>query len=157
VVPPLVPGGDPLLITTVVGFGWETVWSAKFGVEYRFRKADVMSFRGGLNVARAAANGAWSQYFTPPPGISVTPTMGFGFYWDDRNDPNLKDKYQLDIGTLFSYSGTKIGNEYIGTTQQVPGGEDEILCSSDQVVRTGCPGRIGVFTYWASVAFTLQY
>jgi hypothetical protein len=157
VVPPLVPGGEPLLITTVVGFGWETVWSAKFGVEYRFRKADVMSFRGGLNVARAAANGAWSQYFTPPPGISVTPTMGFGFYWDDRNDPNLKDKYQLDIGTLFSYSGTKIGNEYIGTTQQVPGGEDEILCSSDQVVRTGCPGRIGVFTYWASVAFTLQY
>jgi hypothetical protein len=159
------PSGGTLPVTTVVGFGWKTVWSAKFGVEYRFRKADMMSFRGGLNVAKAAADAAWSQYFTPPPGISVTPTMGFGFYWDDRNDPNVKDKYQLDIGTLFSYSGTRIGDDYIGREQEIPGApplpngdpDTEILCSSAQVVRTGCPGRIGVFTYWASVAFTLQY
>jgi long-subunit fatty acid transport protein len=157
--------GNTLDVTTVVGFGWETVWSAKFGVEYRFKKADVMSFRGGINFAKAAASEPWAQYFTPPPGISVTPTMGFGFYWDDRNDPNIKDKYQLDIGTLFSYSGTKIGNDYIGTAQEIPGApplpngnpDTEIVCSSDQVVRTGCPGRIGVFTYWASLAFTLQY
>ena len=152
------PNGNPLEVTTVVGFGWKTVWSAKFGVEYRFRKADVMSFRGGLNVAEAAATEAWAQYFTPPPGVSVTGMMGFGFYWDDRNDSSKKDKYQLDIGTLISYSGTTIGNEYIGTSEQVPGGtESEILCSSDQVVRTGCPGQIGVFTYWASLSFTLQY
>lgn len=158
VVPPLVEGGEPLNVTTVVGFGWETVWSAKFGVEYRFRKADLLSFRGGLNVARAAATEPWAQYFTPPPGISATFMAGLGFYWDDRNDPSIKDKYQLDIGTLFGYSGTKIGDEYINTTQRIPGSTgEETLCSSDQVVRTGCPGRIGVFTYWASVAFTLQY
>jgi hypothetical protein len=157
-VPPLVPGGQPLDVTTVVGFGWKTVWSAKFGVEYRFRKADMMSFRGGLNIAEAASTDAWAQYFTPPPGVSATTMLGLGFYWNDRNDPNLKDKYQLDIGGLFGYSGTKIGNEYIGTEHQIPGTTDtEILCSSNQVVRTGCPGRIGVFTYWASVAFTLQY
>ena len=150
----------------VVGFGWETVWSAKYGVEYRFRKADIMSFRGGLNIAQAASTEPWAQYFTPPPGVSVTGMFGFGFYWDDRNNPNIKDKYQLDIGTLISYSGTKIGNEWIGTEQQVPGADPdpvtgqiptEILCSSNQVVRTGCPGRIGVFTYWASLSFTLQY
>ena len=147
-----------LEIETVVGFGWKTVWSAKFGVEYRFKKLDLMSFRGGLNVAEAAATEPWAQYFTPPPGVSVTGMFGFGFYWNDRNDPNIKDKYLLDIGTLFSYSGTNIGNEHIGTTQMVPGGTDsEVLCSDDQVVRTGCPGRIGVFTYWASVSFTLQY
>jgi hypothetical protein len=158
------PGGG-LDLTTVVGFGWETVWSAKYGVEYRFRKADFMSWRGGLNVARSAATEAWAQYFTPPPGISVTGMTGLGFYWADRNNPNVRDKYMLDIGTLISYSGTKIGEEYIGTSQQVPGaspdanGEipSEILCSRDQVVRTGCPGRIGVWTWWASASFTLQY
>jgi hypothetical protein len=163
-----VVASDPnsgLTFPTTVGFGWETVWSAKFGVEYRFRKADVMSFRGGMNVAKSAATEAWAQYFTPPPGVSVTGMAGFGFYWDDRNNPNIKDKYQLDIGTLFAYSGTNIGNEYIGTEQPVPGAppladgsvDTEILCSSDQVVRTGCPGKIGVFTYWASLSFTLQY
>lgn len=158
-----VVAGD--LLTTVVGFGWETVWSAKYGVEYRFRKADFMSWRGGLNVARSAATEAWAQYFTPPPGISVTGMTGFGFYWNDRNNSEVKDKYMLDIGTLISYSGTNIGDEYIGTQQQVPGaGPDvtgeipsEILCSADQVVRTGCPGKIGVWTWWASVSFTLQY
>jgi hypothetical protein len=151
--------GDSALFTTVVGFGWETVWSAKYGVEYRFRKADAVSWRGGLNVARSAATEAWAQYFTPPPGISVTGMTGFGFYWNDRNNDEVKDKYMLDIGTLIAYSGTTIGNEYIGTEQQVPGGGDasEILCSGDQVVRTGCPGRIGVWTFWASASFTLQY
>lgn len=157
-----VTASDPdsgLNVETVVGFGWKTVWSAKFGVEYRFRKTDLVSFRGGLNVAEAAATEPWAQYFTPPPGISVTGMMGFGFYWDDRNNPEIKDKYMLDIGTLFAYSGTNIGNDYIGTEREVPGsgGDTEILCSSDQVVRTGCPGRIGVFTYWASLSFTLQY
>jgi hypothetical protein len=148
-----------LQFNQVIGFGWETVWSAKFGVEYRFRKADVVSFRGGLNIAKAASTEAWAQYFTPPPGVSLTGMAGLGFYWDDRNDPSIKDKYQLDIGTLFGYSGTNIGNQYIGTEQVVPGTTDttEILCSSDQVVRTGCPGQIGVFTYWASLSFTLQY
>ncbi len=150
--------GSALQIETVVGFGWKTVWSAKFGVEYRFRKLDLMSFRGGLNVAEAAATEPWAQYFTPPPGVSVTGMFGFGFYWNDRNDPTIKDKYLLDIGTLISYSGTKIGDDHIGTELAVPGGTDsEILCSDDQVVRTGCPGQIGVFTYWASVSFTLQY
>lgn len=163
------PGGG-LDLTTVVGFGWETVWSAKYGVEYRFRKADFMSWRGGLNVARSAATEEWAQYFTPPPGISVTGMTGLGFYWNDRNNPEVRDKYMLDIGTLISYSGTNIGSEYIGTSQEIPGGggSSEILCSgtgrdvngefvNGQVVRTGCPGKIGVWTWWASVSFTLQY
>jgi long-subunit fatty acid transport protein len=143
--------------TTVVGFGWKNVWSAKFGVEYRFKK-DVLSFRGGMNVADSAATEPWAQYFTPPPGVSVTGMLGLGFYWDDRNNKNVKDKYLLDIGTLIAYSGTKIGDQYFGTEATVPGtNETEILCSRDQVVRTGCAGQIGVFTYWASVSFTLQY
>jgi long-subunit fatty acid transport protein len=149
------PGAAPF--TTVVGFGWENVWSAKFGVEYRFKK-DLLSFRAGTNIARSAAVAEWAQYFTPPPGISATVMAGLGFYWDDRNNPELKDKYMLDIGTLFAYSGTKVDNSYIGTEATIPGTNDtQTLCSRDQVVRTGCPGQIGVFTYWASVSFTLQY
>ena len=151
------PAAGAAPFTTVVGFGWKNVWSAKFGVEYRFKK-DLRSFRGGLNVAESAAPAQWAQYFTPPPGVSVTGMAGLGFYWDDRNNKEIKDKYMLDIGTLFAYSGTKIGNEYIGTEATVPGTDtQETLCSRDQVVRTGCPGQIGVFTYWASVSFTLQY
>lgn len=151
-----IPGADPFV--TVVGFGWENVWSAKFGAEYRFRKKDLLAIRGGINFAVAAAVEQWSQYFTPPPGFSVTPTLGLGFYWDDRNNPDIKDKYMLDIGTLFSYSGTKIGDDHIGQEATIPGTDTtEILCSRDQVVRTGCPGQMGVFTYWASASFTLQY
>ena len=149
------PGAAPLV--TVVGFGWENVWSAKFGVEYRFKK-DLLSFRAGTNIARSAAVEQWAQYFTPPPGISATLMAGLGFYWDDRNYSEVKDQYMLDIGTLFAYSGTKVGDEYIGTEATVPGTNNtQTLCSADQVVRTGCPGQIGVFTYWASVSFTLQY
>jgi hypothetical protein len=66
----------------------------------------------------------------------------------------------LDIGTLFAYAGGRIGDEYIDTDAHVPGGgpmDVVTLCSSDQVVRTGCPGDYSVLTYWASVSFTLQY
>jgi hypothetical protein len=66
----------------------------------------------------------------------------------------------LDIGTVFAYSGSRIGDEYIGTDAQVPGkGPTDVvtLCSRDQVVRTGCPGQYQVFSYWASASFTLQY
>jgi hypothetical protein len=64
----------------------------------------------------------------------------------------------LDIGTAFAFTTGTIGNEYIGTTAQIPGTDtDVILCSDDQVVRTGCPGDYKVFTYWASLSFTLQY
>ena len=45
----------------------------------------------------------------------------------------------------------------VGSNGHVPGGETQIVCSSDQVVRTGCQGDYRVFTYWASLSFTLQY
>lgn len=153
------PTGTLNPFTTVVPFGWKNVWSAKFGVEYRFKK-DLLAFRGGLNVAESAATAEWAQYFTPPPGVSASFMAGLGFYWNDRNDPSVKDKYMLDIGTLFAYSGTRIGDEYMGTSAHVPGGApDDVveLCSRDQVVRTGCRGQYGVFTYWTSASFTLQY
>ena len=83
---------------------------------------------------------------------------GLGFYWDDRNDPSIKDKYKLDIGGLFGFTNDTIGNEYIGTEQTIPGTSDTVrVCTDEQVVRTGCPGEYRVFTYWASVTFTLQY
>ena len=150
------PGADP--IVTVVGFGWKNIWSAKFGVEYRFKK-DFLSFRAGTNVADSAATEAWAQYFTPPPGISVTGMAGLGFYWNDRNDPSIKDKYRLDLAGLFSITGKTFGNEYIeAPPQQIPGtDETQRLCSDEQVTRTGCPGNYRVMSFWASMSFTLQY
>ncbi len=141
----------------VVPFGWENTWSAKVGFEYRFTK-DVLALRLGANIAKSATSGEFAQYFTPPPGLSGNVAGGLGFYWDDRNDPSIKDRYMLDIGTAFAFTTGTIGNEYIGTTAQIPGTDtDVILCSDDQVVRTGCPGKYKVFTYWASLSFTLQY
>jgi hypothetical protein len=82
-----------------------------------------------------------------------------GFYWDDRNDKSIKDKYRLDLAGAFGGSFGNIGNEYIGTEVEVPGsgGQTELICSDQQVVRTGCPGQYRALTYWASFSFTLQY
>lgn len=149
------PGIEPI----VVPFGWKNVWSLKVGVEYRFIK-DLLAIRGGANFANAATSGEWAQYFTPPPAPFNASTVmaGLGFYWDDRNDPDIKDKYQLDIGGLFAWSGQTVGSQYIGTQGTIPGTEETVaVCSSDQVVRTGCPGQYRVFSYWASVSFSIQY
>ena len=146
-----------VLSTAVVGFGWKNTWSAKFGFEYRFTK-DLLALRLGGNIASSATSGEWAQYFTPPPGLSGNLTGGLGFYWDDRNDSSIKDKYRLDIATAFAFTTGDITDEYIGQTVTVPGTDmTEVLCSDQQVVRTGCPGNYKVLTYWASVSFTLQY
>jgi len=150
--------------TIVVPFGWENAWSVKVGFEYRFNK-DLLALRLGANVAKGATTAQWAQYFTPPPAPAglQTVTAGLGFYWDDRNDPSIKDKYMLDLGGLFAFTKENIGNEYIGQQALVPGGDPDNpldnprVCSQDQVIRTGCPGEYRVFSYWATVSFTLQY
>jgi hypothetical protein len=151
-----IPGGTEL--TTVVGFGWENAWGFKLGFEYRFNK-DLLALRLGFNAAKSATSGPFTQYFTPPPGFSPYGSVGLGFYWDDRNDKSIKDKYRLDLAGAFGGSFGNIGNEYIGQEVEVPGsgGQIEIACSDDQVVRTGCPGQYRALTYWASFSFTLQY
>lgn len=153
------PAGVLPETTIVVPFGWRNVWSLKFGVEYRFTK-DVLALRFGANVAQGATTPEFAQYFTPPPapGNLASVMAGLGFYWDDRNDSSIKDKYKLDIGGLFGFTNDTIGNEYIGTEQTIPGTSDTVrVCTDEQVVRTGCPGQYRVLTYWASVTFTLQY
>jgi hypothetical protein len=144
--------------TTVVGFDWENAWGVKLGFEYRFMK-DLLALRLGFNAAKSATSGPFTQYFTPPPGFSPFGSAGLGFYWDDRNDKSIKDKYRLDLAGAFGGSFGTIGNEYIGQEVEVPGGggDTELICSDQQVVRTGCPGEYRALTYWASVSFTLQY
>jgi len=147
-----------VLQTTVVGFDWENAWGVKLGFEYRFTK-DLLALRLGFNAAKSATSGPFTQYFTPPPGFSPSVNVGLGFYWDDRNDSSIKDKYRLDLAGAFAGSFGTIGNEYIGQEVEVPGGggDTELICSDEQVVRTGCPGQYRALTYWASVSFTLQY
>ncbi len=148
-----------VLSEVVVPFGWRNVWSLKLGTEYRFTN-DLLALRFGANVARGATTAAFAQYFTPPPAPANVASLmaGLGFYWDDGNDPSIKDKYKLDIGGLFAFTNDNIGNEFIGTEQTIPGTSDTVrVCSDEQVVRTGCPGQYRVFSYWASVTFTLQY
>ena len=88
-------GLDPI----VVPFGWQNSWSLKIGFEYRFKK-DFIALRLGTNIANSATTGEFAQYFTPPPTAFnfSTGSAGLGFYWNDRNDPSIKDKYQLDLG-----------------------------------------------------------
>jgi len=158
------PNGLLPTTTIVVPFGWRNVWSLKLGFEYRFMK-DLLALRLGANVAQGATTAAFAQYFTPPPapGNLASVMGGLGFYWDDRNDPSIKDKYRLDLGGLFAFTNDTLGNEYIGTEQLIPGQDPNDpnsfvkVCSDEQVVRTGCPGQYRVFSYWASVTFTLQY
>jgi hypothetical protein len=153
------PSGTFPTTVLVVPFGWQNTWSGRIGFEYRFTK-DVLALRLGAQVSNSATTGAFAQYFTPPPTpfMISTGTAGLGFYWNDRNDPSIKDKYRLDLGSLFSFTGETFGNEYINTEATIPGTSDTvILCSDDQVVRTGCPGEYRVMTFWISASFTLQY
>jgi len=150
-------GLDPI----VVPFGWQNSYSLKIGFEYRFKK-EFIALRLGTNIANSATTGEFAQYFTPPPTAFnfSTGSAGLGFYWNDRNDPSIKDKYQLDLAGLFSSTGKTFGNEYIDRTNPTPiPGTDQstLLCSDTQVVRTGCPGKYRVRSYWAAVSFTLQY
>jgi hypothetical protein len=149
-----------VLSTIVIPFGWQNSWSVKAGMEYRF--IDLFALRAGFNIAEGATTQAWAQYFTPPPGLSGNITLGFGFYWDDRNNPEVKDKYMLDLAGAFAFTTGTLDNRYDGETLQIPGTDPNDpnnfveICSRDQVVRTGCPGKYSVYTYWASFSFTLQ-
>jgi len=140
----------------VVPFGWRNAWSVKAAAEYRF-PVDLLAIRGGANFARSATTGQWAQYFTPPPGFSGFISAGLGFYWDDK-DTGEKDKFMLDLAGAFSFSVGSVGDEFIGTEGTIPGTDDTLtVCSADQVVRTGCPGDLGVYSYFLSLGFTLQY
>jgi long-subunit fatty acid transport protein len=146
----------PLELTIVVPFGWRNAWSTKVAAEYRF-PIELLAIRGGANFARSATTGKWAQYFTPPPGYSGYISAGLGFYFDDRTGTQ-KDKYMLDLAGAFSFSVGSLGNEYIGTEATIPGTDDQVtLCSVNQTVRTGCPGDLGVYTYFISLGFTAQY
>ncbi|UCF47916.1 MAG: outer membrane protein transport protein [Myxococcales bacterium] len=153
------PDDGSVVSTIVVPFGWQNTWSLKIGFEYRFNK-EFLALRLGTNIANGATTGEFAQYFTPPPTnfMFSTYSAGLGFYWNDRNNPSIKDKYRLDLAGLFSITGKTFGNEYIGTEQTIPGTTDTVpVCTDEQVVRTGCPGRYQVMSFWASVSFTLQY
>ena len=153
-----------VISTIVVPFGWQNVWSVKLGFEYRFTK-DLLALRLGWNIAEGATTPEWGQYFTPPPAppSPATITAGLGFYWDDRHNPDIKDKYRLDIAGLFAVTKQIVGDDLIGTSELIPGTDPSNpdnfveLCSNEQVVRTGCPGEYRVLTFWATVSFTLQY
>ena len=155
----VVVSGSPLpLDPIVVPFGWKNAWSVKVGVEYRF-PINLVAYRGGVNFAQSATSGEWAQYFTPPPGFSGFLSSGLGFYWDDATGEQ-KDKYMFDLAGAFAFSAGSIGDEYIGNQGTIPGTEPEqqkTLCSAEQTVRTGCPGDLGVFTYFITVGFTVQY
>jgi long-subunit fatty acid transport protein len=149
------PGGVIGPVTTVVPFGWKNTWSVKLAAEHRF--VDLFAIRGGANIAQSATTANWAQYFTPPPGLSGNLSLGFGFYWNDRNNPAIKDKYMLDLASAFAFTTGTLG-EPPTEPQQIPGTDNLVtICSNEQVVRTGCAGDYKVLTYWASLSFTLQY
>jgi long-subunit fatty acid transport protein len=152
------PNGNVPDFSIVVPFGWKTAWSVKLGAEYRLNP--LFAVRGGAAVSESATTEAWAQNFTPPAGLSGYLSAGFGFYWDDRNNPDIKDKYMLDLAGSFAFSGGSISDEFVANNSPatVPGTSEMVdLCSRDQVVRTGCPGDYRVLTYWFSLGFTIQY
>jgi hypothetical protein len=87
-------------------------------------------------------------------------STGLGFYWDDRNNSDIKDKYMLDLAGAFTFGGGNISDELAANNSPalVPGTDEMVdLCSRDQVVRTGCAGDYRVLTYWFSLGFSIQY
>ena len=127
-------GLDPI----VVPFGWQNSWSLKIGFEYRFKK-EFIALRLGTNIANSATTGEFAQYFTPPPTAFnfSTGSAGLGFYWNDRNDPSIKDKYRLDLAGLFSSTGKTFDNEYIDRTEPTDSGSKSVDIAL--LRRAGCP------------------
>ncbi len=139
-----VPGLGP--IDAVAPFNWKNIWSLKIGAEYEVSK--LVAVRVGFNAAVSNIRKAYAQYFTPPPGFSPALSAGAGFRWD---------KIELDLATLFSFQNTNIGPEVSAPGQTIPvGGQDVQVCSSQQVVRTGCEGNYRTRSYWASVTLTYK-
>lgn len=152
------PNGVLPSFSIVVPFGWKTAWSVKLGAEYRIKP--LVAVRGGAAIAESATTEAWAQNFTPPAGLNGYLSGGFGFYWNDRNNPEVKDKYMLDLAGSFAFGGGNISDELAQNNSPavVPGTDDSVnLCSRDQTVRTGCAGDYRVLTYWFSIGFNIQY
>ena len=152
------PDGNVPDFAIVVPFGWKTSWSVKVGAEYRINP--LLAVRGGAAIAESATTEEWAQYFTPPAGLNGYLSTGLGFYWKDRNNPDVKDKYMLDLAGSFAFGGGNISDELATNASPalVPGTDQIVdLCSRDQVVRTGCAGDYRVLTYWFSFAVSIQY
>lgn len=143
-----------LEVTSIAPFGWRNVWSLRPGVEYRFRNP-LLAWRGGLNFTVNATNPQWANFRSAPWGFGVSGMTGLGFYWDGKR---AEDQFRLDLGLVLSGRRARNGNEYIDRPGVVPGAnETVVVCSENQVLQTGCPGRWGTTSFLASLGFTLQY
>ncbi|MEZ4287623.1 MAG: outer membrane protein transport protein [Polyangiales bacterium] len=130
----------------VAPFNWRNVWSVKLGGEYRF--SELFALRAGGNIAVSNIREAYAQYFTPPPGFSPAVTAGFGFHWDHVD---------LDFATLISWSSSTIDPSVSAPGQTITAGDRQVqVCSSEQVVRTGCAGKYKTNSYWASINLTYR-
>ncbi len=152
------PNGVVPDFSIVVPFGWKTAWSVKLGAEYRINP--LLAVRGGAAISESATTEIWAQNFTPPSGLGGYLSSGLGFYWNDRNNPTIEDKYMLDLTGSFAFGGDNISDDLAANSSPatVPGTNDTVdVCSRDQVVRTGCAGDYRVLTYWFSLGFSVQY
>jgi len=141
-------------VSSAAPFGWKTVWSVRPGVEYRFRNP-LLAWRGGMNVTAAATNPQWANFRSSPWGVGVSGMTGLGFYWDGAR---AKDQFMLDLGFVVDVRRSSNGNEYIDQEATIPGTSEEVVvCSSQQILRTGCPGGWGTTTFIGSLGFALQY
>lgn len=117
---------------------WKDVYSWSFGLEYAL--AENQQLRFGYSVGNSATPEAYHNAFTPPPADKQDAYyIGYGI---------KSGKWQYDVGFNYAYVDYQIDQPYDADGNPV----DPPNCRPGQLVKSGCPGKSSVTTYFLSLA-----
>lgn len=117
---------------------WHDAYLWCFGVEYNLD--DSQRLRFGYSVGNSATPPEYANAFTPPPADKQDSFyLGYGF---------AQGKWKFDVG--FNYAKVKyvIDQPYDADGNPV----DTPTCRPGQLVKSGCPGEMGVTQYMISLS-----
>ncbi|NPU91290.1 MAG: hypothetical protein HPY82_05195 [Gammaproteobacteria bacterium] len=134
---------EPLFIQTGLNqlgqtLNWKDVYGWSFGLEYSLD--DHQWLRFGHNFGNSATPPEYANAFTPPPADKQgSYSVGYGI---------RAGKWQYDVGFNYAKVEYEIAQPYDADGQPV----DTPTCRPGQLVKSGCPGRMGVETYFLALS-----
>jgi len=133
-------------ISIFVPLEWRNVYGTRIGVEYEISK--LIAIRVGTGVAFSATTEPYAIYFTPPPGLNYGGSLGLGFNWE---------QFTLDVGGGVVGAGKTIGSDVAAQNQPATVQNRTFdVCSTQQVIRSGCAGDYKVLTFVLSLTLTYR-
>ena len=130
---------------------WKNVWSTRFGIEGAV--SSLIDLRGGATFQNSAVPKEFAFFAIPPAGRQWGAHLGIGFHWK-RVDLDIAGGAMWSVDTVDS----SVSRNADGTPREVTlsDGSTIALCSSNQLIRSGCAGDYKAITYWSSIGFTYR-